>query len=119
MRRGFTLLEVLVALAVLGSSFAVLLAAHSSAVRQEAHARHLMTASTLARELITRSEIGDLPEYGSDGGEFEEVPGYAWERLVEATPFPGVLEVRVRVTWRQGGRETATEFVYYAAGALE
>lgn len=116
--RGFTFLEVLVALAILGSSFVVLLSAHSSALRQEARARRLMTATTLAREVIARSAIGDLPEFGSDSGEFEGVAGYAWARQVEATPFPGVLEVRVQVSWRAGEGEETTEFVYYAAEGL-
>jgi prepilin-type N-terminal cleavage/methylation domain-containing protein len=121
---GFTFLEILVALAILGASFTVLLAAHASAVRQEAAARRLMTATLLAREILTETEVGDPPDLGSDSGDFGDAfPGYAWERDVETVilpidtsldlPMDKLREVRLRVTWPQRGETAFTELVYY------
>jgi prepilin-type N-terminal cleavage/methylation domain-containing protein len=130
--RGFSFLEILVALAILGSAFTVLLSAQASAVRKQAYARHLMTATLLARELLTEIETGrELTNESQDFG--EEFPGYAWEIQVEPANLPidmamgsspgapgfGLApdllkEVRIRVTWPEGGRTGSTELIFYA-----
>jgi prepilin-type N-terminal cleavage/methylation domain-containing protein len=122
---GFTFLEILVALAVLGSAFTVLLAAHASAVRQEAAARRLMTATLLARQVLTDTEVNGVPGLGGDEGDFgEKYPRYAWERQVERVALPidlpvdlptdRLVQVRIRVTWLERGETAATELVYFA-----
>ncbi len=113
-RRGFTFLELLVALAVLGASFTALLVAHASALKQEARARQLMTATLLARDILTRTEVEGLPPLGSDQGEFEEFPGFTWERQSETTEFENVRLVRITVSWPEGNRRESMELVYYA-----
>ncbi len=115
--RGFTFLELLVALAILGSAFTVLLSAHTSAARQEARARRLMTATLLAREVLTETEVEGFPELGEDGGDFgEDFPDYAWERQVATTEFDRVRLVRIAVSWPERGDRASTEVVYYAVG---
>ncbi|MHB8764801.1 MAG: type IV pilus modification PilV family protein [Deferrisomatales bacterium] len=116
LRGGFTFLELLVALAILGSSFVVLLTAHSSALRQEARARRLMIASMLGRELLARTDVEGFPDLGGDSGEFEGYPDFAWERTTETTPFPGVREVRITISWPEAAGTSTTEFLYYAVG---
>jgi len=117
--RGFTFLELLVALAILGSAFTVLLSAHTSAARQEARARRLMTATLLARELLTTTEVEGFPELGEDEGEFgEEFPEYAWVRQVATTEFDRVRLVRLTVSWPERGDRSTTEVVYYAVGEI-
>lgn len=122
---GFTFLEILLALAILGSAFTVLLVAHTSSLRQAAAARRLMTATLLAREILTDTEIEGPPDLGGDAGDFGEAfPGFAWERQVENVALPIELpsfvptdrlrEVRVRVTWPERGETAATEVTYYA-----
>lgn len=116
-RSGFTLLELLVAVAVLGASFTILLGAHAAALKQEARARRLMTATLLAREVLTRTEVEGLPELGADSGDFgDEFPGYTWQRQVESTEFPEVRLVRITVRWPEGTGTRATELLYFAAG---
>ena len=133
--RGFSLLEIIVAIAILGSAFTVLLTAHATALRREAAARRLMTATLLARKLLTEVEVGGVPELGSEAQEAGEAfPGYAWERHVEpaALPFGEMIaknlgtstplsipsdalrQVRIVVTWPEGGRTASTELVFYA-----
>lgn len=115
--RGFTFLELLVALAILGASFAVLLSAHTSAARQEAQARRLMTATLLAREVLAETEVEGFPELGEEQGDFGAVfPDYSWARRVESTEFDRVRLVRIQVYWPERGDRTSTEIVYYAVG---
>ncbi|GAB4277171.1 MAG: hypothetical protein Kow0092_32970 [Deferrisomatales bacterium] len=113
------------ALAILGSSFFVLLSAHAAALRREAAARRLLTGTLLARELLARTEVDGPPELGGDSGEFGEAfPGYTWERQVETVALPGGMvaggaadrlrEVRLRVAWPERGGTRFTEVVYYA-----
>ena len=117
---GFTFLELLVALAILGSSFVVLLTAHSSAARQEARARRLMTATLLAREVLTETEVEGFPELGGDAGEFgAEFPGYTWQRDVLTTPFDLAREVHVQVSWPDRGRTETLDLVFFAVAEQE
>lgn len=124
-RHGFTFLEIIVALAILGSSFTVLLAAHASANRTEAEARRLMTATLLARQILTNTEVEGVPELGGDSGDFgEKFPGYTWERDVVSvalpidTPFAiptdSLREIHIQVSWTERGEPRTTDLVYYA-----
>ncbi|MDF1553695.1 MAG: prepilin-type N-terminal cleavage/methylation domain-containing protein [Deferrisomatales bacterium] len=117
---GFTFLELLVALAILGSSFVVLLTAHSSAARQQSSARRLMVATLLAREVLTETEVEGFPELGGDTGEFgAEFPGYTWQRDVLTTPFDLAREVHVQVSWPDRGRAETLDLVFYAVAGQE
>jgi general secretion pathway protein I len=123
--RGFTVLEVLVALAILGSAFTVLLVAHASAVRVEGSAQRLMTGTLLAREILTRTETEGPPEFGGDSGDFgESFPGYTWERTVQEMSLPvdlplsvsvnNLKEIHIAVSWPERGQTNSVDLVYYA-----
>lgn len=115
--RGFTFVELMVALAVLGASFTVLLSAHTSATRLSAHARRLFEATTLAREILTKTEVEGLPVFEKDAGDFgPDYPAYRWEREVGPVgtlPFIDLKEVTVRVLWLEGRQTRSTQFVFY------
>jgi hypothetical protein len=106
-----------VALAVLGTAFTVLLAAHTSATRLSAHARRLFEATALAREVLTRTEVEGLPAFGKDSGDFgPDLASYRWEREVgdvTSLPFLDLKEVVVRVLWSEGQQTRSTEVVFY------
>ncbi len=114
--RGFTLLELLVALAILGSTFAVLLSAHTAAARRASEARHTFTATALAREIMSRTEVEGLPAFGKDNGDFGEgYPGYRWEREVSDGPipyFPDLKQISIRVLWGEGEATRSTDLVF-------
>lgn len=112
--RGFTFLEILIAIAVLGAAFTVLLTAHASAIRHEGSARRLMEATLLARQILTETEVNDPPPVGTDAGDFGETfPDYTWERQVDSTEFPKLRQVTIRVLWPSGRGPGATELLYY------
>ncbi|MEO2167416.1 MAG: type II secretion system protein [bacterium] len=70
-QRGFTLLEVMVALAVIATAFTALLSLHVENLRtlgrEEAYSRALLLAETLAAE----SELEGWPGLGTSEGDFD------------------------------------------------
>ncbi len=101
----------------MGSTFAVLLSAHTSAARLESDARRLFTATALARQLLSQTEVEGLPVFEGDAGDFGETfPEYRWQREVSASPFlpfPDLKQVTIRVLWAEGQRTRSTEVVFY------
>jgi general secretion pathway protein I len=101
-RNGFTLLEVLVAVAVLGLALVSLLGLHVRNIDLIDRDQRITEATLLARALMTEVETGPFPELGLEEGDFEldypeRYPDLRWEREVVPTPVPNVREVRVRV----------------------
>ena len=103
-RRGFTLLEVLVAVAVLGLALVSLLGLHVRNLALIAHDQRITEATLLARALMTEAEVEPFPEVGFTTGDFEDrypgqFPDLRWEREVVAAPVPdpNIVEVRIRV----------------------
>lgn len=100
---GFTLLEVLVAVAVLGLALVSLLGLHVRNLALIERDQRMTDATLLARQVMTEAEAEGYPDLGATDGDFEEwyperYPGVRWEREVLEFPgVPGVREVLVRV----------------------
>jgi general secretion pathway protein I len=101
---GFTLLEVMVALAILAVSLLVLLGLRNRDVQLQAYARDLTRATLLAKEMAATIDAQGTPELGYVEGDFGvDQPGFSWQRQV--SPFMAefigdrVREVRVSVVW--------------------
>ena len=126
--RGFILLDVLLALAILGIALPVLLALGNRDVELLGYARALTTATLLAQEKLVETEIMGFPPVGEQTGDFQNPPpglsmdavtqdrwgGFRWTRSVEPTPLEVVREVRVRVSWLRGQTEEMVEVTSYA-----
>ena len=100
--RGFTLLEVLVAVAILGLGLVSLLGLHVTDIHLVTRDQRVTEATALAQALMTEAEVGPFPEPGLTTGDFQEAfpelpPELRWEREVAETPLPDLREVRVRV----------------------
>ena len=110
---GFTLVEVLVALTIVAFAFVGLLGLHNKNIALIARDQDLTRATLLARQYITEMElIEQFPEVGQSRAEFENAPGFYWERNVEDTELPSVRRVQVRVIWDEHN-PNACEIVYY------
>ena len=112
-RSGFTLLEVMVALAILAVALVVLLGLRNRDVQLQAYARDLTRATLLAREMAATVDTEGTPELGYVEGDFgPDQPGFSWQRQV--SPFMAdyigdrVREVRVSVIWGPPDDPTAT-----------
>lgn len=99
--RGFTLLEVVAALVLLGAGSAILYAGYAQANRLEERAAERELASILARMKLAQLEAGE--ETGC-GGEYPELPGYRWTAEYAAPEEAGVSRLTVAV---EGGRGRA------------
>ena len=89
-RQGFTLLEVMVAIFVLGTVVGALLQLMNDHLSRLAEARQELEIARLAearlREIQTMAAEGILPELGRDEGGFEPPNDYLqWELVVEET----------------------------------
>lgn len=116
--RGFTLLEVLVAVAVLGLALVSLLALHVRNLDLIARDARVTEATLLARDRMAEIAAEPFPDLGVTEGDFEleypdRYPGLRWETEVLPAPVPNIREVRVRVF--RGEKESGDDvsLVYY------
>ncbi len=95
-RRGFTLLEVMVAVAILSVALTSIFSAEAGAIRMAARSRHLTTASLLARckmgeieENVARLGLPAVGEQETDGCcEDGEVEGFECDWKIERIVLP-------------------------------
>jgi len=98
---GFTLLEVTVAVAILGIALTAIFASEAGAIRAAARARHMTTATILARckmaEIEEQMAIEGLPVVSEDGEdeccEDGEQPGFRCEWSVERVELPDSVDI--------------------------
>jgi len=104
-RAGFTLIEVMLALAIVATALVGLLGLHHESLLSVARGQDLTRAALLAQEIMTAAELERFPALGQTRGDFQslhpgEYPNFRWQRSVEATAlFPDVRKVMVRVVF--------------------
>ncbi|MEW6683220.1 MAG: type II secretion system minor pseudopilin GspI [Nitrospirota bacterium] len=97
---GFTLLEIMVALAIIGVAFVALLGLRNRDIVLHERGRAMIQATALAQQRMGEVLVGTYPDVGTSEGQFEdEQSRFAWRQEVQQTPFEFVREVRVTVTW--------------------
>ncbi len=115
--RGFTLLEVLVALAIVAFAVVGLLGLQARNIKTIARGQSLTRATLLARELLSQIQyqvlLNGLNDLGPAQGDFgRQYPGFRWEREVLSTGLDEMREVLVRVIWDERAPR-ACEIVYF------
>jgi len=113
---GFTLLEVMIALAILALVGVAFLQAQAGSIRLVDEANQVSLATLLAREKMAEMEGMGFPEVGKNSGTGEEAyPALRWEQVVTDTELPGIRKAMVRILWKDGTRERTMELVAYFA----
>lgn len=103
--RAFTLLEVMVAMAILGIALLGLLGLHHQSMVSVIRAQQTTRAAMLAQAVMTEAELERFPDLGMTSGDFEaafpgEFPDFRWARnVVESGMFPDVRKVQVLVRY--------------------
>jgi len=99
MDSGFTLLEVLVAVAIAGMAIVMLLQAHSGSMALYEQCREMVIAQHLMRELISGIEVSGYPGDIETEGKAEQFPGFSWRLTCKMVgpELPGVYEVAVTI----------------------
>ena len=110
--RGTTLLELMIAIAVIATAMAAVLGSQSRSVSFSGDAKFSTTAALLAQHRIAEIEMLHPRNLRSGDGDFGDAfPGYAW-RLDVSDHFPiaikGVSDhlrrVDLTITWGKGER---------------
>ena len=116
--RGFTLLEVMVALAVVSIALVMVASLRNRDITYHSEVRHIILATLLTQERMTEMEIQSrLPDYGETSDRFEEpYDQYEWVRIVTPTLFEFAREVRILVQWGPQPHQSVELTNYVLAG---
>jgi len=111
--QGFTLFEILVALAILAISLTVILQLFSGGLRSVRVSDRHSQAVFRAKEKMEQILLEDPPSVGKQEGKFDD--GYTWRSRIgrieppeeeeQKLPFD-VYEITVEVAWHEGTGET-------------
>lgn len=105
--RAFTLVEVLIALLLIGIVLPAIMKAVSVATLAAGEARHKLQATSLAQTKLAEivADAADQVQAGALSGDFgEEYPAYRWEASSQNVGT-NLSEVLVRVMWMSRGSE--------------
>lgn len=114
-QHGYTLIEVIVAFALLAAALTLLLGSLSGAARQVRGSADAGRAALYAQSLMAQVGVGEAIKPGSRNGEFDD-GRYRWaidiqrwndpSRRADAPQDPGapvLFEVRLGIEWGDGG----------------
>ncbi|MCK9172680.1 MAG: type II secretion system minor pseudopilin GspI [Desulfuromonas sp.] len=106
--RGFTLLEVMIALAIVAIALLSCLGLANRCIASHAQVRHITTATLLAQHkmseieaLATQRQLDQQDDSGTWEAPFDL---YQWQVSFSTTPLPQVRQVRVSVRWGDPAR---------------
>ena len=123
--KGFTLIEVVVAMAILGIGLIVIIELFSGGLRLARTSIEYTQAVNYARMKMEEMGVKQTMEEGSDGGEFDET--FRWQvetKKVDILPAQtgtdykppvDLFQVKVNVFWKSGSKERSTTLETYRA----
>jgi general secretion pathway protein I len=114
--RGFTLLEVMIAVSIMAMVLVTLLGLKNSSMEDVMLMQHMTTATMLAKramvETTTEAKPGQTLEL--EGTFPEDVfKDYTWKKIIDPTSIATIAEVHVIVLWKEGTRQETVELVSY------
>jgi general secretion pathway protein I len=107
---GFTLLEVMVAMAIIAIALTAVLGSQSQSVSLASEAKFSTTAPLLAQSKMAQIEVAELRDLNDDSGDFgDDFPGYTWQLSVKNVVFEEPVNVAERlrqidlkISWSDG-----------------
>ncbi len=121
--RGFTLIEVVIALAILGVALTVIIELFSGGLRLGRASVEYTKAVNFARMKMEEIAIKPNIQEGTDEGEFD--PTYRWQVEIkkmdllsaqkdrDLNPPVELFQVKVNVLWKSGSKERSAIFETY------
>ena len=110
-RAGFTLMEVMLALVILGVGLTAITQSVMMVMRSSGLTARYTQATILAQnkmeEVLARAE----PPKSEEKGEFEDHPGMAWKIVPEKSAIENLAQIRVLVTFSAPGGTRTVEYV--------
>lgn len=113
MRRGFSLVETVVTVALLGVGISACVACMGSATRATARAEEYTAVQLMAREKLAEIELMPPTETEEDGDFGEERPGYYWRMRTMPTDVSGLRQVKLLIAWGDGDHPRTAEFTTF------
>jgi len=117
--KGFTLLEVMVAVTIMSMVLVTLIGLKNRSMQDVALAEHITTATTLANGKMMETIMSGRFDPVEEEGEFPDEVNfmeYTWKRTISKIPLPNgssLTEVRVAALWKEGTRLEMVELVDY------
>lgn len=109
--KGFTLLEVLVSLAILSGILVLGYQVMTGAIAAEQRSER-WTKAALLGEALMRETIPRYPDIGESGDKFPAPDdAYSWKSSVKETLVTDAREIDVTVTYRKDGEEESVTVV--------
>lgn len=110
---GFTLLEVMISLAIIGIAFTAMLSSQARNVTLATETKFQTTAPLLAQDIMARFMAEPRTNGGMDRGDWgSDFPDYRWQvqsapaNLGLGTNLQGLFQVDVTVSWQEQERYT-------------
>jgi general secretion pathway protein I len=113
---GFTLLEVMIAMAILALVAVAFLRAQASSIRMVDESVQISMATLLAKERMAELESRGFPEPGNNSGTGGDAfPSFRWEHVISTTEIPNIRKAVVRVLWMEGNLQRSMELTMFFA----
>jgi general secretion pathway protein I len=117
-QRAFTLLEIMVAMAIIGIALIALLSLGNRSIAIHSRLQHLTQATLLAQQKMAESElearrVGGAKLADDDGVFAEPFSNYRWRITISGTPLPAVQMVTVTVLWGQEERNESVDITSF------
>jgi len=121
--KGFTLIEVSIAVAILGVGLTVLIELFSGGLRLGRASEEYTKAVNYARSKMEEIAVKPIIKEGSEEGEFDET--YRWQvdvKKVEILPVENkpdfkppaqFFQVQINIIWKSGSKEKSTRIESY------
>ena len=111
--KTFTLLEVMISLAVISISLTAILKSHALNIDRVTRARDSFIFTLLARGKMAEAEILGFSNVNDASGSFFNYPDFYWERRVSSTRFEDVKKIVLNVSRGEKKEEKSLELVLF------
>lgn len=115
--RGFSLLETMIALAIIGIALVTLLGLGNRSINISGRLQKITQATLLAQEKMTGIELtaqaGGIELQSEEGGFVAPFETYRWRTEFEETPLAAVRMVTVTVLWGDEGKNELVELTSF------
>lgn len=120
-KSGFTLIEVLVALALVATAITAMLGSATLMARQTGQLEQLTFAQWTAANVLTELKLSEpYPPLGTRQGRGQQGPyAFHWTVVVQNTPEPGIRRIDVRVFAGEAASTDESPVTSIAGFALE
>jgi general secretion pathway protein I len=96
--KGFTLMEVMIAMAILAGALVVIFQSQSQSISMSTDSRFMTTAALLAQSKMAEVEAGSILDTNSKDGDFgTDYPDYTWHFDIGDTQIPKFRRIEITV----------------------